>query len=170
LDERTYFEIVDRKTASLIAAACRLGARHAGAGPDAAERFESFGRSLGIAFQIQDDLLDLTGDQAVVGKSLGKDLEKGKLTLPLIHHLAAAGPERRGRTLTLLEATSGPHQRGAAEASLAQALVETGSIDHARRAAERLVAQAKAALEPLPESPARALLLMMADAVVTRAF
>ncbi|MCW5765601.1 MAG: polyprenyl synthetase family protein [Phycisphaeraceae bacterium] len=170
LDENTYFEIVDRKTASLIAAACRLGARHAGAGPDAADRFESFGRSLGIAFQIQDDLLDLTGDQAVVGKSLGKDLEKGKLTLPLIHHLASSRPEQRGRTLTLLEATSGPHQRGAAEDALAGALADTGSIDHARRTAERLVAQAKSALAPLPESPARSMLLMMADAVVTRAF
>lgn len=163
LDEQTYFEIVDRKTASLIAAACLLGSRHAGGDPATVARFETFGRKLGIAFQIQDDLLDLTGDASIVGKPLGKDLEKGKLTLPLIHHLSTAAPAERGRTLDLIER----HERGRV---LAEALASTDSLEHARRTAGSLVAQARAALGPIPESPARSLLLLMADAVVTRSF
>lgn len=94
LDEPTYFEIVARKTGELVSVACELGARLApgGCAPGAPDALASFGRNLGIAFQIQDDLLDLTGEERVVGKSVGKDSEKGKLTLPLIHHLRNACP------------------------------------------------------------------------------
>lgn len=169
LDEETYYSIVRRKTASLIAVACRLGASQAGAAPDAADGFESFGMELGVAFQIQDDLLDLTGDQAVVGKSLGKDVEKGKLTLPLIHHLATASPELRRASLALLEQAESAdhHGRGAA---MVAALGRTDSINHARKTAQRCIDQAKAALTPLPESSAKRLLLSLADAVVDRAY
>jgi octaprenyl-diphosphate synthase len=64
LDEPTYFEIVERKTASLIGAACRLGARCSGADEQTCARLERFGRDIGVAFQIQDDVLDLTGREA----------------------------------------------------------------------------------------------------------
>ena len=168
LDEPTYFTIVERKTASLIAAAARLGARHAGASPDVVERFDRFGSRLGVAFQIQDDLLDLTGEQDIVGKSLGKDLEKGKLTLPLIHHLAAATPTQRGRTLLLLEGAEDAH--GTRPAELLAAMETTGSVAHARATADRLVDEAREALTPLHDSPAKRMLMLMADAVVTRAF
>lgn len=171
LDEATYHEIVKRKTASLIAAACSLGAAHAPGGPASADlpgRMEEFGLSLGIAFQIQDDLLDLTGDQSVVGKSLGKDLEKGKLTLPIIHHLAGASPEQRGRTLVLLrDEQSPPNVRGAA---LRTAMDVTDSVNFARASAEELVARARRAIMPLPESGAKRMLNLMADAVVKRTF
>jgi octaprenyl-diphosphate synthase len=170
LDEPTYYTIVQRKTASLIAVACRLGAVHAGADAALADRFESFGNAIGIAFQIQDDLLDLTGQQSVVGKSLGKDLEKGKLTLPLIHHLASADPASRGRTLALLESAAMQGHASELGPSLVTALQSTGSIDYARRSAERFVQQAKDALGGLHDSPARRLMLQLADAVVTRAF
>lgn len=173
LDEPTYFEIVKRKTASLIGAACELGARHAGgAGGEAPARLERFGMALGVAFQIQDDLLDLTGDQAVVGKSLGKDLEKGKLTLPIIHHLASAEATQRGRTLAILADATGErfgdaHTRGGL---LRSALEQTGSIDHARGVAEGLVREAREAIAPLKETPAKKMLNLMADAVVTRSW
>lgn len=169
LDEATYYEIVRRKTASLIAVACRLGASHAGATPETAARFQAFGLDLGVAFQIQDDLLDLTGDQRVVGKSLGKDAEKGKLTLPMIHHLAQAGPAVRGETLRLLGEAGHPGQV-ASGPLLVAALSATESIEYARRTAQRFVDQAKAAIEPLHGSPAKRLLLQMADAVITRAY
>ncbi len=167
LDEPTYFEILERKTASLIAAACRLGAIHSGATEDHADRLASFGSRLGIAFQIQDDLLDLTGDETTVGKPLGRDAELGKLTLPIIHHLRAATPEQRGRTLRVLESVA---DQGPAPAPLAlkSALAATDSIAHARSAAQRFVDRAKADLTALPESAPKRLLLAMADAVVTR--
>lgn len=175
LDERTYFEIVRRKTASLIATACRLGASRTllatgadGALPDAVARLEQYGLDIGVAFQIQDDLLDLTGDQQVVGKSLGKDVEKGKLTLPMIHHLRTADPVRRGRSLLLVEDdTLSPIVR---TRGLVEAMASTGSIDHARRAAEDLVRRAQQSIAPLPDSAAKRLLMLMADSVVARAY
>lgn len=169
LDEATYFEIVERKTAALVGAACRLGAWCSGAGDEVCLRLERFGRRIGVAFQIQDDLLDLVGREAVVGKSVGKDLEKGKLTLPVIHHLAASDPRERGRSLLALREASegGDRSRGAA-ATLRAAIEFTGSIDYSRETARALVEQGKAELGSLSASPARAYLLAMADAVVDR--
>lgn len=168
LDEPTYFEIVERKTASLISAACDLGALHAGASEEVRERLRRFGSNIGVAFQIQDDLLDLTGEESVVGKSVGKDLEKGKMTLPLIHHLRSAEPQVRGRTLRAIE------QAGRQAAEVGSALEATGSFAYAREAALRLVQDAKAALGTGfgagPDDAALALLHAAADAVVARAF
>jgi len=172
IDEPTYFKIVKRKTGSLIAVACRLGAMQSCGVPrlsepgasDLLDRFENFGLNLGIAFQIQDDLLDLTGDQGVVGKPLRKDAQLGKLTLPIIHHLAAATPARRAATLLLLEDFNPSSAR-----KLLEALDATRSIDHAHAEARRLVSSAKALLADLPDSAAKSTLLAMADQVVTRA-
>ncbi len=169
LDEATYYTIVEKKTASLIAAACCLGSMQSGADEVTARRFADFGTALGIAFQIQDDLLDLTGEEQVVGKSLGKDLEKGKLTLPLIHHLCTASPAQRARSLEILSLAAGDptHSHGA---EMVAALKSTRSIEHARQTAERFVEDAKNALAPLHESAAKRVLLGLADAVVSRAF
>lgn len=174
LPEDTYFGIVERKTASLIATACRLGARASGAPALTQDALHRFGLRLGVAFQIQDDLLDLTGLQSVVGKPMGKDVEKGKLTLPLIHHLAAASPQRRARTLRLIDGLSPqpadplpqppPHLD-----DLRAAMRQTDSIAHARAVAAALVDRAKADLAILPDNPPRRLLALMADAVITRA-
>ncbi len=165
LDDATYYEIVERKTAELVGAACELGAAWSGAGPATRERFRAFGVRLGVAFQIQDDLLDLTGQEAVVGKSVGKDLEKGKLTLPIIHHLRSADPVARGRTLRLLGAGAGAARdaRG-----VLKALEHTGSIEHARREADRLAREAAALMAG--DSPALSLMRAAADAVVRRSF
>lgn len=169
LDEPTYFEIVERKTAALVGAACRLGAWCSGGDEAFCRRLERFGMRVGVAFQVQDDLLDLVGREAVVGKSVGKDLEKGKLTLPLIHHLGVVGAAGRGRSLALLEhAGAGGRDGPEAAARLRAAVESTGSIEYARTAARKLVEQGQVELASLPASPARAYLLAMADAVVDR--
>jgi octaprenyl-diphosphate synthase len=160
LDEATYYEIVRRKTASLIGESCRLGARLSGADHAAAESLRRFGESLGVAFQIQDDLLDLVGDEGLVGKSLGQDLNKGKLTLPLIVYLSRASQHDRGDALRLIE------RRDAAR--LRPLLMESGAVRSSRDAAMRLVVEAKMQLPTLPESPARDLLDHLADKVVQR--
>ena len=169
IDEPTYFEILDRKTAALIGVAAELGARSSCDDPAVWEAMRVYGAKLGIAFQIQDDLLDLTGTEETVGKSVGKDIEKGKLTLPLIHHLAMSNPRERGRSLELVERAAGPgHREDAAE--LRAALEATGSVDHARVVARRLTDEAMATLDVLPESRLRQLLEHLAGALIARAY
>src|SRR6185437_8296242 len=84
LTEDDYFAVIRAKTAELTAVSCRLGAHYAGAPEPLVRALEGFGRDLGIAFQIADDVLDIWGEEQATGKSLGTDLEKQKLTLPLI--------------------------------------------------------------------------------------
>src|SRR5688572_31299995 len=103
LDEQTYLEIITRKTASLCATCCSLGARFAGATERGVADLERYGLSLGIAFQIQDDILDIVGETDIVGKTLGIDVEKGKMTLPIIHFLRTAPREHRTLLRSLLK-------------------------------------------------------------------
>jgi len=169
LDEVTYFEIIDRKTAELIAAACELGAIAGGGSPDVVEALEGFGRQIGAAFQVRDDLLDLTGREEIVGKSVGRDARKGKLTLPVIHHLAQAEPQERAQSLALaLRAAS--EDGNDAPAELRSRLDTTGSIEHAQSAADVIVSRAQTHLNDLVDSPSTRILRLMADAVVNRSF
>ncbi len=171
LDEPTYFEIVERKTAALIAASCELGAAYSGAGERVTGALASFGKRIGVAFQIQDDVLDLTGREDVVGKSVGKDLEKAKLTLPVIHHLAASTPAERGRSLRMLERACAEDAASAAAAGdLVGVLSATGSLEYANRIARELIASAKDDLRAVSDSPVGRLLETMADAVVNRSY
>jgi len=177
LDERTYFEIIRRKTASLCGVCCRLSAELSGQ-PEATRRaVERYGEKLGTAFQIIDDVLDLTGQEQTVGKSLGRDLAKGKLTLPLIRYLAEADPAARREALSLLPDPAGGEPdgadpaRAAALAVLHDRVTAGPAVGEARQRAERLVADAKALVaEHLPETPARGLMLAMADAVLSRRY
>ena len=162
LDERTYFEIVRRKTAVLIGACCELGAQLSGAPADAVAALRRFGEGIGVAFQIQDDLLDLEGRQDVVGKSLGRDLEKGKLTLPVIIHLAQASGEVRERTIEAIRARDG--------AALLAELTASGSLAEARSRAVELVAAARTELRHVPAGLSRDALDAAAMAIVHRDF
>lgn len=167
LDERTYFEIVSRKTGALIGVACELGAALAGASPRTCESLFQAGVDLGVAFQVRDDLLDLTGRESVVGKSVGKDLEMAKLTLPIIHHLRSCDPVERTRSIDLLRRSEHPENVDAV-AELRDRIAGTRSIDYANGVARDRVARARATIAALPESSARELLDMLASAVVDR--
>jgi len=163
VDEETYTTIVSRKTASLIAASCFLGAMASGADDATAKRLEKFGLSLGIAFQIQDDILDLVGQESEVGKTLGIDILKRKLTLPIIHFLKNAPPEHQALCRSLLaqdEEQSGERIRNL--------IAPSSSIQYAHGRAARLVERAKQSLQELPDTDAKAALLTMADFVVAR--
>lgn len=171
LDEPTYFQILERKTASLISVACERGALISGASRGEAAALALYGKRLGVAFQIQDDLLDLTGQEGDVGKSVGKDIEKGKLTLPLILHLATADARERGECIRMIQgATHAGANAGAymERANLADRLLGSGSLARAHNTALDLVADAKAAIKGLPATPARSVLERMADAAVNR--
>ena len=163
LDEPTYLEIIKRKTAVLTAACCTLGATHAGADPDRVAQLETYGLSIGMAFQIQDDILDLVGDQSAVGKTLGSDIEKGKMTLPMIHFLRTAPAEHRSLLRSLLVSRD-PDRLD----QVKNLILPSDSIGYAREAAVKLVRKARASLAGLPASEARQVLEMMADFVVAR--
>ncbi len=157
LDEATYFDIIYRKTASLIETSCRLGALARGASTDLIESLALYGRHLGMAFQIVDDVLDIVGQQKTVGKSLGTDIDKGKLTLPMIHFLNHAAPEHRELLVSLLESA----QVDRAE-HVRQLLIPSPSITYARRRAQSLVDQAIDAIQVLPAGEIRDILTAMA--------
>src|SRR5687767_14491874 len=163
LDEDTYLEIITRKTASLCAMCSLLGAEFAGAGKTVVGRMELFGLSLGIAFQIQDDILDIAGDTDTVGKTLGIDLEKGKMTLPIIHFLRHAPVEHRALLRSLL-ASNDPNE---AE-RIRKMILPSRSMEYAREKARQYARRAREALGTLPDSDARRVLETMAEFVVTR--
>src|SRR5262245_5469327 len=104
LSEDEYFEIIRRKTAALTAVCCELGAYYSDASPDRVEQLSAYGCDLGIAFQIVDDLLDLTASESEMGKSLGRDADLAKLTLPLIHFLRRASAPVRDRAIQSMSA------------------------------------------------------------------
>ncbi len=179
LDEATYFEIIRRKTASLTGGCCQLGAiLHEEPSEQFGDAMYTFGEKVGTAFQVVDDLLDLIGEEKTVGKSLGRDLAKGKLTLPLIHYLSNVDAARRTHMLALIRniggepdtvaPVNGTSTRLARVAEVRQIITASNSMAYAGQRAHRLIDDAKKALEVLPESPARTLLADMADAVLTR--
>jgi len=163
LDEKTYLTIISRKTASLVATCCYLGARYAGADEPLAESMERYGLDLGIAFQIQDDVLDIVGDVTKVGKTLGLDVDKGKLTLPMIHFLRTAPREHRTLLKSLLQA----NEPDKAE-KIRNLILPSDAIGYANNVARQYVESAKRCLDGLPDSEAKGVLQIIADFVVSR--
>lgn len=163
LSEAEYFDIVEGKTAALTECSCRLGALFAGADDDATRRLADYGRQLGIAFQIADDLLDVIGEQGIVGKTLGTDLEKQKATLPLIRTLQLCTEDERQTIADL-------HFPGSDDrtARLLPLLEKYDAIEYARQTAQRFVDDARGQISGLTPSPARDTLLAMAEFVVQR--
>jgi len=153
-----YLAVVRNKTASLLAAACESGARlGAGSGrrPAALARY---GREFGIAFQVCDDLLDLTGSPGRLGKPVGQDRNAGRMTLPVILGL------RRARVAVAAGLRASDRRPG----GLRRALAESGALDQAARVAGEHARRAQAALRDLPASGARQALLELAGSAVLR--
>ena len=157
LTEPEYFQILDGKTAALTEVSARLGALYAGATEQVADDLAAYGHNLGMAFQVADDLLDLTGDELTAGKTLGTDLDQQKLTLPIIHALNELPPAGAERFRDLLRGTH-PDKPLRVLATLR----ETDALNYAKQRADEFAAAAQAALATLPRSDARAVLEAMA--------
>jgi octaprenyl-diphosphate synthase len=163
LTETEYLDIIDGKTAELTACCCRLAALYSGGSPALVESLTRYGRALGIAFQIADDLLDLVGEERTAGKSLGTDVRQQKLTLPLIRLLRQAPQEHSGRLRQIL-ASPGNHKREA----LGPFFAAGDALGYARARAEGFADQAREELVCLPPSLYRDLLEALTDRVVHR--
>jgi len=163
LTEADYYAVIDGKTAALTECCGRLGALYAGASEEVAERLANYGRALGRAFQIADDLLDLVGDETTAGKTLGTDLEQQKLTLPVIHCLGRLPGVEADRLREVIRAGGA----GVGAAVLA-ALRRTESLAFARFRADELARAARAELAALPRSDARTVLEALPEWAVRR--
>ncbi|MBB4634316.1 polyprenyl synthetase family protein [Longimicrobium terrae] len=147
--EADYNRLIEAKTASLMAAACELGAL-TGA-PEHRDRLRTFGHELGMAFQVADDLLDYTADSAVTGKPTGLDLREHKVTLPLIHALPLFSAQERARVDALF---ADPEPSDESIAEVVRAVRDRGGLDFAHGRALEYAQRAERALEGLPEGPA----------------
>jgi len=179
LDERVYFEIIRRKTAALCGLCCELPVRlrrnnaESNGETRVAEALFSYGEKLGVAFQIVDDILDLSGEEQTVGKSVARDLAKGKLTLPVIRHLQQARPAERAVVAGLITRAGQDELEEAQAIDLARSVSErvtaSGAMAYARQWARDLVDQAVAEVQGVFEpSPARDMMEAMAAAVISR--
>lgn len=158
-----YLRVIRYKTAKLFEAATRLGAILGGANEEQERKVAAFGMHLGTAFQIIDDVLDYSSDEAATGKHLGDDLAEGKPTLPLIHAMKHGAAEQAARVRNAIESGG----RDDFEAVLA-AIRETGALEEARRWARAEAKLATDALGVLPPSIFKDALLQLSDFAVVR--
>ena len=165
LNEQEYYELIYRKTACLFRVSMQLGCVLGGASAEMEERLGDYGRSLGLAFQIVDDVLDLTATEEVLGKPTASDLREGKATLAAVHSLQHGTAEERIDILAVIEDQS--FARVGHDRILA-ILERNGSLDYAMQAAYGHAEAARKCLLNLPESEYKRALLWVPDFVIAR--
>lgn len=163
IKEEEYMTMIYKKTAALIAAATKAGAIIGGGNDEQVEALSEYGRLIGLAFQIQDDYLDVVSDEEDIGKPVGSDIVEGKMTLMVVHALANASKEDKERLISILEAND--------EDLVDDAISifnKYGSIEYTRNIALENVKTAKELLNVLEDSDAKKSLELVADFVLER--
>ncbi|MBI5483337.1 MAG: polyprenyl synthetase family protein [Deltaproteobacteria bacterium] len=165
LTEERYISVVRSKTAILMSAACEAGAILGCVNAGQQQALADFGMELGIAFQLMDDTLDYIATEEEFGKSIGHDLEEGKITLPLIHTLRhCSGAER-----SFIEAVVEKDEMSLEDFQQVSALVKCyGGIEYTVNAARTQIAACRSRLDMFEASPVREAMVALADYVVTR--
>jgi heptaprenyl diphosphate synthase len=158
--EGAYLEVIERKTASLIATSCRLGGMLSGADVSVIDGLERAGHALGIAFQLSDDIMDITADSSVLGKEPGADLREGVYTLPVIYAL--------GRSEDLRKLLAGGPPADDVLPRALELVRSDGALDLARDAVAREVRRSVEELAALPEGRARQALVRIAEFIAAR--
>ncbi len=159
MKEEEYFEIISAKTGALISAACRIGAILGGLPGEMENALGDFGMKAGMVFQMADDILDYMAEEGELGKTLCKDLEEGKITLPLLYLLKEAEDEEVYEIKKMIK-------DGFSEENLTRVMVllrKYRSIEASFTAAKSLVDEAKGKLSVFPESPHKDALLAVVD-------
>ena len=165
IEEEGYLEVIRYKTAKLFEAATRLGAILGAATRGEEDAVADYGTHLGTAFQLIDDVLDYSGDSAVIGKNLGDDLAEGKPTLPLIYAIKHGTPQQAQRVRRAIE-----HGGRDELAAVIEVIRSTGALDYSSEQARQESRAAREALACLPHSRERDYLLQLADFAVTRSY
>jgi len=157
----SYVEIARKKTASLFAASAQCGAIMGGGSAEEIEALRAYGEAYGIAFQMNDDLLDMTADERSLGKPVGNDLRERKMTIPLIYALEEGDGEFRRRVERFYETGE-----AAAMPELLAGIEKFGGVRRTKEQIAQNVERAKRALAPLDNAPARIALAQLADALL----
>jgi octaprenyl-diphosphate synthase len=165
LTEERYIGVVRSKTAILMSAACEAGAILGAVSPKLQQALANFGMELGIAFQLMDDILDYTATEEEFGKSIGHDLEEGKITLPLIHTLRHCSDNERA----VIEAVIEKDEMSLEEFRVVSGLVKQyGGIEYTIDAARAYISRCTSHLGLFTDSPVRQAMIDLAEYVVTR--
>lgn len=164
VDEETYYKIIRKKTATLIAACAVTGAQAAGASAEQLEKMYQFGENLGLAFQIKDDIFDFQ-PQGLIGKPTGNDVKEGKLTLPIIHALNQVSPIEQSKIKALIR--KGKHDPKAVQ-QVMDFTIGHGGIEYATEKMNHFAQLAHALLEPYPASGYKQSLTQLVDYTVNR--
>lgn len=165
ISEAQYMRLITNKTATLISAACRIGAVVGGAGPREEERLAGFGQDLGTAFQLVDDVLDYASKPDQIGKPVGGDLDEQKATLPLIHVLGKIDGDRRKE----VEKRFRKEKKDTKDFRYVLDLItDEGGIAYTLERAGQFIHDAKSRLDDLPGSDEKRALMELADYVITR--
>jgi octaprenyl-diphosphate synthase len=165
VSEAEYYDLVYRKTACLFSVSMRLGGLLAGATEAQEADLAAYGRSVGLAFQIVDDVLDLTATEEVLGKPVASDLREGKATLAVIHSIDHGTARDRQHIQRVLDDRSFEH---VSRERIQEILARNGSVEYAMAAAEHYAEQSRQALAALPDSDFKRALLWVPDFVVAR--
>ncbi len=163
ITEERYLQVIRSKTAKLFEAAAQLGALVAGASDDDIEAAAEYGRSLGTAFQLIDDVLDYSGNAAEIGKNVGDDLREGKATLPLIFLMQNGTSQQRELVRACIENGDEQHFD-----DILAAITTSGALDYTRQEAEKSAQRASAAISSLTDSPFKDSLLQLSAFAVKR--
>ena len=167
VSEEEYFEMVAGKTGALMGASAKLGGLLGGGKREQVNALEEYGRLIGMAFQIQDDVLGIVGEPEKFGKPIGSDVREGKRTLLVIRALERASPDDKAELLRAL----GNERASKAEVERAiEVMRRAGAVEYAREKARELVERAKSELTALADSGAKRFLLELADFVIEREF
>lgn len=165
LTEEQYIEVVRAKTAVLLSAACQCGAILGGVSAEQEQALADFGMELGIAFQLMDDLLDYTASEEEFGKSIGHDLEEGKLTLPLIHALRSCTDDERSTVAEIVEKDELTPEDFCQVSGIVQSY---NGIDYTAAKARQCVDNCTQLLSCFPAGVCKDALIELAEYVVTR--
>ncbi|MCP4474408.1 MAG: octaprenyl diphosphate synthase [Gammaproteobacteria bacterium] len=163
--EAIYYQIIESKTSKLFEIACHSGAIFCQRSTEECQALANYGKYLGIAFQLLDDILDYTGDSETIGKNIGDDLAEGKPTLPLIYLLQHGSAEIREY---IAAAIKYPEQSDLN--AINQEIHHHGAIDYARQQANQAVLQTEYCLQQIPSSEAKTLLLEIAHSTLKRKY
>jgi octaprenyl-diphosphate synthase len=165
ISEADYMELVDRKTASLFNACCRLGAMAGGANDTQSARLGEFAWNLGMAFQLIDDILDFTSKETILGKPVGNDLAEGKVTLPLLYSLTETTREETRMIETILKDRS--YER-VPFSTVLEIIEKYKGVEKAHERAQQFTARARQVIDTFPDSPYRKAVLTIADIITER--